>query len=134
MSDESFVITDFDARGVVGEAVPMIGVRQKDEKIYWSNSSVESLFGCEIIRGLRGERFDSLMPERFRTVHESHWKRYWKRPVLRMMATRPLECRRTDGSEFKSEILLIPCKFSGEKGCMVVFVPESAKLDDSAIH
>lgn len=134
MSDDAFVITDFDARGVAGEAMPMIVVRHKDGLIYWSNSSVEILFGCAVIRGLRGERFDSLMPERFRGGHETHWQRYWKRPELRMMASRMLDCRRLDGSEFKSQIMLIPCKCSGEHCCMVVFIPEATKFDDSAIH
>lgn len=134
MNHDAFVITDFDARGVIGEALPLIVVRHKDQIIHWSNSAVETLFGCGTIRGLRGERFDCLMPERYKLAHVAHWDEFWQKPLMRMMASRLLECQRLDGTVFKSNIMLIPCKCAAELCCAVCFIPELIIHSDSSIH
>lgn len=89
-----------------------------------SNRKAEELFECPYIGEMIGERFDILMPERKRGIHGPHWEQFWLAPVPRMMTTMPLDCRKRDGSEFKAQILLAPCKSGIRVSCLVQFVPQ----------
>jgi len=119
-----YIVTDFDARRVLAESFAAIIVDQESQNIVWSNPLAERSFGETIVSGLNGSRYDSLMPERFRAVHESYWSQFWDQPQIRMMLPRFLDCRRSDGSEFKAQIILIPCKLGGKLCCMVVFIAD----------
>lgn len=118
------LLTDYDAKQVVINAFPKIIVDYETQAIVWSNRKAEELFECPYIGEMIGERFDILMPERKRGIHGPHWEQFWLAPVPRMMTTAPLDCRKRDGSEFKAQILLAPCKSGIRVSCLVQFVPQ----------
>ncbi len=124
MNDEvaKILLTDFDAKLVIVDAFPKLIVDKASRAIVWSNHKVESLFGCPFSGELNGEQFEILIPERKRVVHDPHWDEFWANPMARMMMTTPLECRRRDGTEFKAQILLAPCKAGVRISCLIQFL------------
>jgi PAS domain S-box-containing protein len=77
-------------------------------RINFANKRVEATFGHNP-NDLVGKSYGVLMPERYRDLHAAHLMRFMADPRPRMMgAGLELHALRKDGSEFLTEISLIP--------------------------
>lgn len=86
------------------EAAPIAVVTvDRTGAIHYVNARLESMFGYD--RGeLLGQPVELLMPEKFRTIHQSHRSDYMAHPRVRGMGSgMDLVGRRKDGSEFPLE-------------------------------
>jgi protein-histidine pros-kinase len=82
--------------------------------IVFSNAQAEELFGYAS-GALLGKPIESLLPERYRTGHLQHRRRYFAQPRTRTMgADLELFGLRADGTEFPVEISLSPLVVDGE--------------------
>jgi diguanylate cyclase (GGDEF)-like protein/PAS domain S-box-containing protein len=89
-------------------------------RIVEANPQVESLFGfaCD---ELLGSPIETLIPDRFRSVHPSYRSAYNDRPMMRPMGSGlELFGMRKDGSEFPADIMISPVKT--EAGNLVLAV------------
>jgi PAS domain S-box-containing protein len=83
----------------------IVGV-DTDGLIVLVNSQAEQLFGYER-EELLGRSLEILVPDRVRSVHPAHRRRYLENPLPRPMgAGMELAARRKDGTEFPAEISL----------------------------
>jgi PAS domain S-box-containing protein len=89
-------------------------------EIVIANQLAETMFGygrSELI----GRRIETLVPERFRSIHVGHRTNYYREPRTRPMgAGRELTGRRSDGTEFAVEISLSP--LVTEHGTLVISI------------
>lgn len=75
-------------------------------RIILNNPRAESLFGYDA-RSLLQQPLEILLPERFRTQHQTHNRNFFDAPAVRPMGTGlTLSARRRDGSEFPTEVSL----------------------------
>lgn len=89
-------------------------------RIVRANAQALRIFGY-VLPELLGQKVDSLIPERFRHMHESHRRSYTQRPVRRAMgAGLDLFGLRKDGSEFPADIMLSPITSSEGQHILVV--------------
>lgn len=122
MSDETnILLSDYEAKQLIYNAVPKIIVDKESCTIIWCNEKASVLFGSTIVGELNLESFEILIPELFRAAHAQHWIGFWHTPKSRLMSDRLLDCRRCDGTEFRSRIALVPCKHAGRLSCLVIF-------------
>src|SRR5262249_14937469 len=85
----------------------------QDGTILQINSQTEALFGYSHDE-LVSQKVETLVPERYRGVHDSHRSDFAAEPkVRRMGAGLDLYGRRRDGSEFPVEISLSPVETDG---------------------
>ena len=78
------------------------------------NTRMEQLFGYSR-RELVGEKLSSLLPDHFRSTHDSYVTQFFTAPSARGMANRkPLFAQRRDGSQFPCEIGLNPMQVGEE--------------------
>jgi len=87
------------------EAAPLgIVVIDRANRIQAVNASLERMFGYERAQ-LLGQPLDMLLPERFRSAHQGHQKRFFRRPTSRSMgADMALFGRHKEGREFPIEV------------------------------
>jgi PAS domain S-box-containing protein len=91
----------------------IVGVRS-DGEIVLVNRQAEDLFGCERER-LLGETIETLIPDRFRNLHEGHRGAYFEEPRTRAMGVGvELFAVRRDGAEFPVEVSLSHLELNGE--------------------
>jgi PAS domain S-box-containing protein len=83
-------------------------------KIVLVNRQAEELFGFERER-LLGETLETLIPDRFRSLHEGHRDAYFAEPRTRAMGVGvELFAVRRDGTEFPVEVSLSHLELDGE--------------------
>jgi PAS domain S-box-containing protein len=86
----------------------------RDGFIELVNASAETIFGFHR-NELVGQSLDILLPERMRSVHQSHRATFFNNPEHRSMgAGRELFALHKNGSEFPVEIGLNPIQFNGQ--------------------
>ena len=111
-----------DERGRVGEPQPpdlhwadiietdadAVIVVDCDRLIRYANPAVLDVLGYDPAE-LVGQPYDVLVPERLRSVHETHHRTYAEAPVARTMGRGgALRARRRDGTEIDVDIALVP--------------------------
>ena len=84
----------------------------------------DELFG-EIEGGLQGREIHSLVPERMRETHRSHFARFWTGPSTKTMGQRGMELvgLRRDGVEFPVQIGLTPRAYGGRRYVVATVLP-----------
>jgi diguanylate cyclase (GGDEF)-like protein/PAS domain S-box-containing protein len=105
-------------------------------RILEANPQTELLFGYPCSE-LLGNRIEMLIPERFRSAHETHRDDYRDQPRLRPMgAGHELYGRRKDGSEFPVDIMLSPLEADGGRLVLGVIrdITEQKKLEGELRH
>ncbi|HJW90625.1 MAG TPA: PAS domain-containing sensor histidine kinase [Anaerolineales bacterium] len=91
-----------------------------DARIILANSQAEKMFGYSR-QELLGQTIELLVPERFRSLHQSHRQRFFQHPHLRPMGSGlELVARCNDGVELTVEISLSPLETS--QGMLVTSV------------
>ena len=86
--------------------------------IVYANRQVDGMFGYRRDE-LVGQPVETLIPERYREVHNSHLSQYFRSPRIRSMGEGlDLSARRRDGGEFPAEISLGPLQTSA--GLLVI--------------
>ncbi len=106
--------------GIVDAAPDGILVADDTGKILLVNAQIETLFGYERTE-LLGQPIETLVPDRFQTVHRAHRTRYRAGPQIRSMGAGVLLFgRRRDGTEFPVEISLSPLE--SDAGLRIVAV------------
>ena len=83
-------------------------VVNQEGTIVMVNGQAEALFGYAP-EEFRGQQLDTLLPERFRTLHRAHREHYFSAPRTRHMGTGlQLFSKRKNGTEFPANISLRP--------------------------
>jgi PAS domain S-box-containing protein len=97
------------------DATLIVGQRGQ---LFEANVQAEKLFGYPRDE-LQGRLVEQLLPERFRSLHVEHRRRYLEHPHARWMCTgRDLCARHRDGHDFPVDVSLNPVKT--EQGLLVV--------------
>ncbi len=95
----------------VPDAIVGVG---REGRIVLVNGQAEKLFGFERDR-LIGEKIETLVPKRFRTLHTGHRDAYFEKPRTRPMGLGvELFAVRRDGAEFPVEVSLSHLELDGE--------------------
>lgn len=113
--EEEVRVSEARFRGLIESAPDAIVITNAEGRIVLVNAQAELWFGYT-----RDELFNQpvevLVPERFRTHHESYRQAYTEHPVVRPMGVGlDLYARRKDGSDFPVEINLSPLETKKEK-------------------
>jgi PAS domain S-box-containing protein len=104
-------------RGLLESAPDAMVIASRSGEIVLVNAQTERLFGYPR-EELLGRKVETLIPERFHTVHAPHRTAFFQQPRARAMgADLQLHGRRRDGSEFPVEISLSPIET--EEGTLV---------------
>ncbi len=102
-------------RELIESAPDAIVIVNGEGRIVLVNAQTEKWFGYTRDE-LLGQPVELLIPERFRTHHQSYRQAYTKNPVVRPMGVGlELYARRKDGSDFPVEINLSPLETKKEK-------------------
>ncbi len=105
---------------VIDGAADAIVIVGPDRRIRYANQAVANVLGHDAT-ALVGERYDVLVPEADREVHEDHHRRYVEAPTARRMGTRvPLRARRADGTDVDVDIALVP--LGGDEPMVAAFI------------
>lgn len=108
--------------GIVSIAADAIICVDERREVVLYNEGAEQIFGWTAGE-LLGQRFDRLIPERFRQAHEAHLRRFAVDPVhARKVAARatPLLGLRKDGTEFHAEAAISRLELDGRQLFTVV--------------
>lgn len=98
-------------RQKVLDCAPVLVVKMDTQTIVYATKVVTKMFGY-VNGALIGHSLDTLIPQRFRDIHDQHFAKYASDPTERMMgeAMMHLFGLHKDGSEFPVEIGLYPFK------------------------
>jgi PAS domain S-box-containing protein len=104
-----------------------IVVTDEGGRITGANAQLEKLFGYQRVE-LLGQPVETLIPERFRTIHPSHRKSFHAQPRMRPMGLGvDLYGRRKDGSEIPVDIVLSPVETAAGRAVLSVIYDISGK-------
>ncbi len=100
---------------IIGKDTPALLVDLETGIILQSTVAAEILFGYQMEGALVDMNIKDLMPERFRTIHDTHLKKFRDNPAPRNMGEFSLDTigLTSDGKEFPVEIGLRAKKISG---------------------
>lgn len=114
--DKSFVNAIFNTSA---EAILVVSV---DGRVLDNNKKADELFAYSVDE-MKGLPLESLIPARYRKVHEGHMKGFQDHPKQRSMAEgSQLFALRKDGSEFQIRVSLSPIKEDGKLLFIVALV------------
>ncbi len=114
---------DSEARlaGVINSAMDAVISVDGDQKIILFNAAAEKMFRCSAREAL-GESLGRFIPERFRTIHESHIRKFANTGLTSrsMGGLKPLSALRSDGEEFPIEASISQTTVKGQKILTVI--------------
>jgi PAS domain S-box-containing protein len=107
--------------GIVGSAMDAIIAVDEEQRIVLFNAAAEKMVGCTQDEAL-GTSIDRFIPERFRSEHEAHMRRFGASGVTtRHMGTpTALWAVRTNGQEFPMEASITHLESDGRKLFIVI--------------
>lgn len=115
--------------GIIDSAIDAVIGIDNEQRIVLFNAGAETMFGYPASQVL-GQPVESLMPERFRTAHVEHVRRFLESgtTVRRMGALQTLWGLRADGEEFPIEASISIVPLDGDLVATVIVRDVSARV------
>jgi PAS domain S-box-containing protein len=120
-AEEALQQSQIQLSGIIGSAMDAIITLDADQRVVLFNAAAEQMFGAPAAQVL-GWPVDRLIPERFRSVHEDHIRRFGQSNVTKrsMGALGEIFGLRTNGEEFPLEASISQVEAGGRKYYTVI--------------